>query len=41
MIKIDLSALPGFGNAYADLIKRKGEEHERDYLDALLAEADA
>jgi uncharacterized protein len=24
-----------FGNAYADLIKRKGEEHERRFLDAL------
>jgi len=28
---------PGFGNAYVDLIKRKGEEHERDFLEALRA----
>ncbi len=26
---------PSFGNAYADLIKRKGEEHERNFLEAL------
>jgi predicted RecB family nuclease len=29
---------PSFGNAYADLIKRKGEEHERNFLEALRAE---
>ena len=26
---------PSFGNAYADLLKRKGEEHERNFLEAL------
>lgn len=28
---------PSFGNAYTDLIKRKGEEHERSFLEALRA----
>jgi len=28
---------PGFENAYADLIRRKGEEHERSFLEALRA----
>ena len=28
---------PSFGNAYADMIKRKGEEHERGFLEALSA----
>jgi hypothetical protein len=28
---------PNFGNAYIDLIKRKGEEHERNFLEALRA----
>src|SRR5688500_11169077 len=28
---------PSFGNAYADLIQRKGEAHERDFLEALRA----
>ncbi len=28
---------PRFGNAYVDLIKRKGEEHERNFVDALRA----
>ena len=29
------STRPSFGNAYTDLIKRKGEEHERNFLEAL------
>ncbi len=28
---------PGFENAYADLIRRKGEEHERTFLETLRA----
>ncbi len=35
------SARPSFGNAYAELIKRKGEEHELSFLGALSAEGHA
>jgi hypothetical protein len=32
------SARPNVSNAYVDLIKRKGEEHEKSFLEALRAE---
>src|SRR5258705_11233686 len=32
------STRPYFSNAYVDLIARKGEEHERNFLEALRAE---
>ena len=35
------SARPSFSNAFVDLIKRKGEEHERNFLEVLRAEGHA
>ena len=35
------STRPGFSNAYIDLIARKGEEHEKNFLEALRAEGHA
>ena len=35
------STRPSFSNAYMDLIARKGEEHEKNFLDALRAEGHA
>ena len=44
LTQLDLSAVlgqgtrPNFSNAYVDLIARKGEEHERNFLEALRAD---
>ena len=35
------SERPSFSNAFVDLIKRKGEEHEKNFLEALRAEGHA
>lgn len=40
-VALEETTRPSFGNAYAELIKRKGEEHELRFLDALSTDGHA